>query len=280
MQVCTLWFPLVKHQVSHSWPMERTDSPPVVKVEEHSQYVILTYFHGDADSMVDAHFARALNNVCKVKAPAGKAKKPRKTIKSEVGSTCQASASDSFSESQPGLGGGHLLTYNPADTSPGSWHSYSSRTVDNPGMSSITYSLSQEGLSLTGQQYASSLLNLLHGERGEVAPSVASCSKPELLPSWPIPSGFREPVDPSAGYDPGRRLEKKDLYWYWGEEHNSSRERKTSTTAYPLSLLQYIFLGVFLLPTGLWKQSMEISGVFIACPTLSSVKWPQYLSMF
>lgn len=53
-----------------------------VKVEKHSQYVILTYFHGDINSMVDAHFTRALSKVCKVKAPAAKTKKIRKTIKS------------------------------------------------------------------------------------------------------------------------------------------------------------------------------------------------------
>lgn len=187
---------------------ERTDSPSVVKVEEHSQYVILTYFDGDANSMVDAHFARALNKVCKVKAPAGKAKKPRKLIKSEVGSSCQAN--DPFSGSQPPLGPEHLLNYNPADSSPASWHSFPARPVENPGM----YSLSQDGLSVTGQTYATSLLNLLHSERGEVAPGVASCSKPDLLPGWTMPSGFRDPVDPTAGFEPGRHLEKKDLYWY------------------------------------------------------------------
>uniref|UniRef100_A0A3B4ZT33 Uncharacterized protein n=1 Tax=Stegastes partitus TaxID=144197 RepID=A0A3B4ZT33_9TELE len=60
---------------------ERTDSPTAVRVEEHSQCVILTYFKGDINSMVDAHFSRALSKVCKAKAPAAKAKKIRKTIK-------------------------------------------------------------------------------------------------------------------------------------------------------------------------------------------------------
>lgn len=60
---------------------DRTDSPMAVKVERHSQYVILTYFQGDINSMVDAHFTRALGNVCKAKAPAAKTKKIRKTIK-------------------------------------------------------------------------------------------------------------------------------------------------------------------------------------------------------
>lgn len=60
---------------------DRTDSPMAVKVERHSHYVILTYFHGDTNSMVDAHFARALSSTCNDKAPAAKAKKNRKTVK-------------------------------------------------------------------------------------------------------------------------------------------------------------------------------------------------------
>ena len=60
---------------------DRTDGPIAVKVEKHSQCVILTYFQGDINSMVDAHFTRALSKVCRAKAPAAKAKKIRKTIK-------------------------------------------------------------------------------------------------------------------------------------------------------------------------------------------------------
>lgn len=60
---------------------DRTDSPMAVKVERHSRCIILTYFHGDINSMVDAHFTRALSNVCKDRAPAAKTKKIRKTIK-------------------------------------------------------------------------------------------------------------------------------------------------------------------------------------------------------
>lgn len=61
---------------------DRTEDPMAVKVEKHSQYIILTYFHGDANSMVDAHFSRALGSACRDKGPAGQAKKTRKSIKS------------------------------------------------------------------------------------------------------------------------------------------------------------------------------------------------------
>lgn len=60
---------------------DRTESPRAVKVEEHSRCVILTYFHGDTENMVDAHFTRALGKTCKAKAPLAKAKKLQKTIK-------------------------------------------------------------------------------------------------------------------------------------------------------------------------------------------------------
>ncbi|XP_041800140.1 transcription cofactor vestigial-like protein 1 [Chelmon rostratus] len=191
---------------------DRTDSPMAVKVEKHSQYVILTYFQGDINSMVDAHFTRALSKVCVASAPAAKTKKMCKTLKLEEASPCQGS-DDPYSESQvPPVG--HLLTFSPMDDAPDSWHSFTSRPGEGPGLPSIAYSLSPEGLSLTGQQYARSLLNLLHNDHGELGPSMASSSKPELLPSWTVPQGFRESVDPAVGFEPGRRLDKKDLYWY------------------------------------------------------------------
>lgn len=195
---------------------DRTESPTAVKVEEHShQCVILTYFHGDIGSMVDAHFRRALSKACKAKAPAVKPKKIRKPIKTEESSVCGNSAVDSYPESQvPPVAGGHLLTFNPADDPPNSWPSFTGRTGEASGLSSLAYSLSSEGLSVTGQQYAQSLLNLLHSDRTEMGPNIASSSKPDLLPNWTVPQGIRESVDPSIGFEPGRHLEKKDLYWY------------------------------------------------------------------
>lgn len=194
---------------------DRTDSPIAVKVEEHSRCVILTYFQGDINSMVDAHFSRALSKVCKAKAPAAKTKKIRKNIKMEESSPCQGSAVDCYSESQLPPAAGRLLNFSPTEDAPGSWHTFTARAAESPGLPSITYSLSQEGLSLTGQQYASSLLNLLHSDRGEMGTSMASSSKPDLHPSWTMPQGFRDSVDPAVGvFEPGRRLDKKDLYWY------------------------------------------------------------------
>uniref|UniRef100_A0AAQ4PB37 Uncharacterized protein n=1 Tax=Gasterosteus aculeatus aculeatus TaxID=481459 RepID=A0AAQ4PB37_GASAC len=60
---------------------DRNDSPAAVRVEEHSRGVVLTYFQGDINTMVDAHFTRALGNVSRSKAPAARTKKTRKIIK-------------------------------------------------------------------------------------------------------------------------------------------------------------------------------------------------------
>ncbi|KAL3973220.1 ATP-dependent Lon protease [Sarotherodon galilaeus] len=192
----------------------RTDSPIAVSVEEHSNFVILTYFQGDINSMVDAHFNRALKKDYNAKESAIKTKKHCKTIKLEdTASACQGIAIDSYSVSQVSPASQRLLTITAPNTASSSWSTFPTRTGEGPGLSSIAYSLSPDGLSLTGQQYASSLLNLLHNDRGEMGP-VASSSKPELLPSWTIPQGFRESVDPAVAFEPGRHLEKKDLYWY------------------------------------------------------------------
>lgn len=194
---------------------DMNDSPRAVKVEEHSRCVILTYFQGDINAMVDAHFSRALSKVCKAKPPLAKTKKIQKAIKVEDASPCQGSAAGAFPEPQDSAGPSRLLTFAPGDDPPhSSWRSFPTRPGDGAALPSIAYSLSTEGLSLTGQQYATSLLNLLHSDRTEMGPGVASSSKPDLLSSWTLPAGFREPVDPAVGFEPERHLDKKDLYWY------------------------------------------------------------------
>ncbi|XP_072289368.1 uncharacterized protein [Eucyclogobius newberryi] len=147
-----------------------TENPIAVKVEEHTQSLILTYFHGDSSSMVDAHFSRALNRVSKAKAPASKSNKVYKKIRKE--DPCSP------------------------------WHTFPSRTGEGLALPSMTC---PNGLSVTGQQCSASLLNLLHSDRTEMS----SSSKVELLQNWMVPQ-----VDPSNVFEPGRHLDKKDLYWY------------------------------------------------------------------
>lgn len=180
-------------------------SPVAVKVEEHSRCVILTYFHGDIGSMVDAHFSRALNKVCKAKAPASKLKKMHTKIKIEDNLSFQGSPPDTYSEAQvrPVT---ERLTFSPVEDT---WHAFPGRTGEGSALPTFAYPLSTEGLSGTGQQYSTSLLNLLHNDRGELAPGQSSSSKAELLPNWTVSQ-----MDPATVFEPGRRLDKKDLYWY------------------------------------------------------------------
>uniref|UniRef100_A0A147ACS6 Transcription cofactor vestigial-like protein 1 n=1 Tax=Fundulus heteroclitus TaxID=8078 RepID=A0A147ACS6_FUNHE len=191
---------------------EQADSPIAVKVEGTPHRVILTYFQGDINSMVDEHFSRALSKISKSNDPAARSKKIRKTVKIESPDNCQGSISVPYSDSQAPPVTGHILALSSAEETPGSWNTFRSR--EGPALSTIMCSLSSDGLSLTGQQYSTSLLNLLHGERGEMGPSIASTSKPEPLPSWVVTPGFRESADPPIGFEPGRHGDKKDLYWY------------------------------------------------------------------
>ncbi|XP_017263621.1 transcription cofactor vestigial-like protein 1 [Kryptolebias marmoratus] len=184
---------------------ERTESPIAVKVEQNSHSVILTYFQEDINTMVDAHFTRALSKVCKPTELTGKTKNSHKAVKSEHTNTCQDSGSYSKSQVPP-------VTYGSTSETPGPWNSF--RTREGPGLPSIMCSLSPEGQCFTGQQYSASLLNLLHSDRGEMGPSMASSSKPEPVPGWTVPQGFRESADPPIGFEPGRHVDKKDLYWY------------------------------------------------------------------
>ncbi|XP_054648825.1 transcription cofactor vestigial-like protein 1 [Dunckerocampus dactyliophorus] len=186
-----------------------TDSPVAVKVEGHSRCIILRYFRGDIGSMVDAHFSRALSRVCKANTPAGKAKKIRKTIKLEESGSCQANGTEPLPAS------GCHVAFKAMDDPCRPWPSFITRTREEAsGLPSAAYSMSPEDLSLTGQQYASSLLNLLHSDRSEMGPGMASSSKTELVPSWMVHQGFRDSVEPAVGFESGQRVDKKDLYWY------------------------------------------------------------------
>lgn len=203
---------------------DRTEGPMAVKVEKHSQYIILTYFHGDTNSMVDAHFSRALGDVCRDKGPGGKAKKTRKTVKlgkkagrrtglvtlfglltvflfTDKSNLCQESTVDDYPK--PQLPPGSLLTLGPVEDSPNSWHPFPARGDQSVGLPSIAYSLSPEGL--TGQQYATSLLNLLHTEQADMGASLPSSSKPELHPSWMVQPVLREPVDHTMAFKSGKK---------------------------------------------------------------------------
>lgn len=192
------------------------EDPIAVKVEEHSQSLILTYFHGDISSMVDAHFRRALTKIAKAKGPIRRGNRPteekriHKKIKSEESGGFQGSPTNTYPVTQVRPATEHLVMFSPAEDPCSSWHAFPRRTGEGPALPSITCSPSHNGLSVTGQQCSASLLNLLNSERTEMPSSgLPTSSKAELLQTWMVPQ-----VDPSAVFEHGRRLDKKDLYWY------------------------------------------------------------------
>lgn len=111
----------------------------------------------------------------------------------------------------PQLPAGGLLSLSPTEEAPDTWNPFTARAGESVGLPSIAYSLSPEGLSLTGQQYATSLLNLLHNEQADVAPSLPSGSKPELHHGWMVQPGLREPVDPTVVFKTGKKNAKGEL---------------------------------------------------------------------
>lgn len=106
---------------------------------------------------------------------------------------------------KPQVPPGSLLTLSPVEDSPTSWHPFTGRGGQSVGLPSIAYSLSPEGLSLTGQQYTTSLLNLLHTEQADMGASLPSSSKPELHPSWMVQPGLREPVNHDMAFKSGKK---------------------------------------------------------------------------
>lgn len=125
------------------------------------------------------------------------------SLSTEKSTHSQESAADAYP--RPQLPPRGLLTLSPTDDAPEMWDPFTARAGESAGLPSIHYSLSPEGLSLTGQQYATSLLNLLHNEQADVGPSLASSSKPELHEGWMVQPGLREPVDPTMVYKPGKK---------------------------------------------------------------------------
>jgi len=59
--------------------MEEDLGCPVAKIKEESGSVLLTYFQGDINSMVDEHFSRALSKATKPEGEHSKTKRNRRS---------------------------------------------------------------------------------------------------------------------------------------------------------------------------------------------------------
>ncbi|KAK2838744.1 hypothetical protein Q7C36_013558 [Tachysurus vachellii] len=204
----------------------RPGSPVAGKAEEQSGSLLLTYFQGDINSMVDAHFSRALENLTKPKGDITKNKKPRKSFKSEQPSTSNwgmqsnlcFESTDSSGRIELGrkeeLQTNHRLPLNTPEESSSVWLG-GPRQGTSLVLPPMVYpsAASAEGLVMADHQY-NSLLNLLHSDRPDLG-SVMVNSKQDLMPGWARHPGFGDQMTPDHSLDSGvPMMEKKDLYWY------------------------------------------------------------------
>ncbi|XP_046705831.1 transcription cofactor vestigial-like protein 1 isoform X2 [Silurus meridionalis] len=189
--------------------MEHQPGSPVAgKAEERSGSLLLTYFQGDINSMVDAHFSRALENITKPKGDITKNKKPRKSFKPD------SSGRVEFGRHE-GLQTNPRLPLNTPVESSSVWLG-GPRQATSLVLPPMVYpsAASAEGLAVADHQY-NSLLSLLHSERPDLGSVMVSSSKQELMQGWARHPGYGEQMTPDHSLDSGvPMMEKKDLYWY------------------------------------------------------------------
>ncbi|XP_046705830.1 transcription cofactor vestigial-like protein 1 isoform X1 [Silurus meridionalis] len=208
--------------------MEHQPGSPVAgKAEERSGSLLLTYFQGDINSMVDAHFSRALENITKPKGDITKNKKPRKSFKPEQPNTSNwdmqshlcfentdSSGRVEFGRHE-GLQTNPRLPLNTPVESSSVWLG-GPRQATSLVLPPMVYpsAASAEGLAVADHQY-NSLLSLLHSERPDLGSVMVSSSKQELMQGWARHPGYGEQMTPDHSLDSGvPMMEKKDLYWY------------------------------------------------------------------
>ncbi|KAK7138085.1 hypothetical protein R3I94_013653 [Phoxinus phoxinus] len=208
--------------------MEEDLGSPVAKVKEESSSVLLTYFQGDINSMVDEHFSRALSKATKPKGEHSKMKRNRRYAQTnELGSSqWEAQSQTRFqpmfppehlrlgtsSESQSNH---HMSPHLPANNA-GPW-SGDSRQGMSLALPPMMYpsAVSSDGLMVAQQQYSNSLLNLLHNDRPDTSAMMGPSSKQELMSGWTKYPGFGDQMACDINLNSGVQvIEKKDLYWY------------------------------------------------------------------
>lgn len=207
---------------------QEAESPVAEKAEEQSGSLLYTYFQGDINSMVDAHFSRALSKATKPKADLIKIKKKHRAAKTEQpGSSnwgmqspphfihAYAPGRIQFGRREEPQTNPHLPPIPPAESStiwPGGPRQGTSLVF-----SPMVYpsAASAKGLVPPDQQYSSSLLNLLDSDRPDLGTVMVSASKQEFIPGWPRHPGFENQMMPHHSLDSGMQMiDKKDLYWY------------------------------------------------------------------
>ncbi|XP_067312690.1 transcription cofactor vestigial-like protein 1 [Pseudorasbora parva] len=205
--------------------MEEALGSPVAKIKEESGSVLLTYFQGDINSMVDEHFSRALSKATKPKGEHSKIKRNCRSAQTNGLASNQWEA-QSQTRFQPMFPPEHLRLGTSSESQ--SNHHMSTNFPANsavlwsgdsrPGMSlalpPVMYP-SADGLRVAEQQYSNSLLNLLHDDHPHTSAVMAHSSKQELMSGWTKYPGFGNQMTCDINLNAGVSvIEKKDLYWY------------------------------------------------------------------
>ncbi|KAK2891191.1 hypothetical protein Q8A67_013834 [Cirrhinus molitorella] len=205
---------------------EDLGNPVAKKTKEESGSVLLTYFQGDINSMVDEHFSRALRQANKPKWECSKIKRNPKVAQTDgLSSQWEAQSQTKF---QPLLPPEHLRQGTSSESQP-NHH----MPANHPANSAIVWSgdcrqglslalppmmypsaVSSDGLMVAEHQYSNSLLNFLHNDHPEMGTVVLPSSKQDLMSGWTKYPGFGDQMTDISLNSGVQVIEKKDLYWY------------------------------------------------------------------
>uniref|UniRef100_A0A672PL35 Transcription cofactor vestigial-like protein 1 n=1 Tax=Sinocyclocheilus grahami TaxID=75366 RepID=A0A672PL35_SINGR len=155
------------------------------KTKEESSSVLLTYFKGDINSMVDEHFSRALSQAAKPKGERSKIKGNHKA----------AQTSNCFSQI--------LLLHKIFDLLNEFKQFLQGLSLALPPMM-YPSAVSSDGLMVAEHQYSNSLLNLLHNDHPDMGTVVLPSSKQDLMSGWTKYPGFGNQMNCNINLNSGK----------------------------------------------------------------------------
>ncbi|XP_016101521.1 transcription cofactor vestigial-like protein 1 [Sinocyclocheilus grahami] len=187
------------------------------KTKEESSSVLLTYFKGDINSMVDEHFSRALSQAAKPKGERSKIKGNHKAAQTNGLGSSQWEA-QSQTRFQPLFPPEHLREGTSSES-----QSNHHMPPDHPANSAALWSgdsrqglslalppmmypsaVSSDGLMVAEHQYSNSLLNLLHNDHPDMGTVVLPSSKQDLMSGWTKYPGFGNQMNCNINLNSGK----------------------------------------------------------------------------
>ncbi|XP_026137202.1 transcription cofactor vestigial-like protein 1 [Carassius auratus] len=204
---------------------EGLGNPVAKKTKEESGSVLLTYFQGDINSMVDEHFSRALSQANKPKEEGSNIKRNHKVAQTNgLSSQWEAESQTRFQSLFPPE---HLQQGTSREV-----QSHHHMPPNHPANSAILWSgdsrqglsvvlppmmypsaVSSGGLMVAEHQYSNSMLNFLHNDHPDVGTVVRPSSKQNLASGWTKYPGFGDQMTDMNLNSGVQATEKKDLFW-------------------------------------------------------------------